>query len=286
MTSYLRISGLCFSFAVVVSLLCFAAAFAQESGGQTTVDKVQSSEKQVEPKTNQETNTQRYKKAKEKSSTKGKQAKDKLNTAPQDNAGDLDSDNDGIPDNAKEAIAPGDGQQDRAKNVVKFKAGQDTTVGDRRIQADPEPVEAKTVKGSKPNADNSQVQPMPEPAEATTVKSSKSNSSERQTQPDPEPVEAKTIKGSKSNTSERQIQPNPEPAEATSVKSSEDSGGDLKRGTASQKPGKCGNIRVGKGDRSSGAKGDSSTCGGMCEGLGETCIQDGANEPCYCLQTQ
>jgi hypothetical protein len=238
MTSYLRISGLCSSFAVVVSLLCFAAAFAQESGGQTTVDKVQSSEKQVEPKTNQETNTQRYKKAKEKSSTKGKQAKDKLNTAPQDNAGDLDSDNDGIPDNAKEAIAPGDGQQDRAKNVVKFKAGQDTTVGDRRIQADPEPVEAKTVKGSK------------------------------------------------SNTSERQIQPNPEPAEATSVKSSEDSGGDLKRGTASQKPGKCGNIRVGKGDRSSGAKGDSSTCGGMCEGLGEICIQDGANEPCYCLQTQ
>ncbi|MEK6224478.1 MAG: hypothetical protein ACERKJ_06835 [Candidatus Dadabacteria bacterium] len=79
-----------------------------------------------------------------------------------------------------------------------------------------------------------------------------------------------------------QIQPNPEPAEATTVKSSEDSGGDLKRGTASQKPGKCGIIRVGKGDRSSGAKGDSSTCGGLCEGLDEICIQDMLNGPCYC----
>jgi hypothetical protein len=90
--------------------------------------------------------------------------------------------------------------------------------------------------------------------------------------------DATTVKSSKSNSSERQIQPNPEPAEATSVKS----GGDLKRGTANQKPGKCGIIRVGKGDRSSGAKGDSSTCGGLCEGLGEICIQDMANGPCYC----
>ena len=121
--------------------------------------------------------------------------------------------------------------------------------------------------------------------DATTVKGSKSNADNRQIQPNPKPAEGTTVKSSKSNSSERQIQPNPEPAEATSVKSGEDSGGDLKRGTASQKPGKCGNIRVGKGDRSSGAKGDSSTCGGMCEGLGEICIQDGANEPCYCLPT-
>ncbi|TFG77083.1 MAG: hypothetical protein E4H21_04445 [Thermodesulfobacteriales bacterium] len=102
-----------------------------------------------------------------------------------------------------------------------------------------------------------------------------------QIHPNPEPLEATTVKSSKSNSSERQIHPNPEPTEATSVKSSEDSGGDLKRGTASQKPGKCGIIRVGKGDRSSGAKGDSSTCGGLCEGLDEICIQDMLNGPCY-----
>ena len=60
MTRYLRISGLCFSFAVIVSLLCFTAAFAGEPGDHTTVDKVQSSEKQVETQTNPETNTKRY----------------------------------------------------------------------------------------------------------------------------------------------------------------------------------------------------------------------------------
>ena len=74
--------------------------------------------------------------------------------------------------------------------------------------------------------------------------------------------------------------------EATTVKSSKDRGGDGKRGTASQKPGKCGNIRDDSGDTSRGAKGDSSTCGGMCEGLGEICIQDMANGPCYCRPTE
>ncbi len=192
MTRYLRISGLCFSLAVIVSLFGFVATFAEESADQATVDTVQSSEKQEQPKMNQETDTQRYKKAKEKSSTK-----DKRNTAPQgidgpskDGGGvgdnvDPDSDNDGIPDgmesatngNSEEAIPPSDGQQNRAKNVVKFKAGNTGDVDER------------------------QKQPNPKPVEATTVKSSKSNSSERQVQPAPEPVDGKT-KGSKSNTSE------------------------------------------------------------------------------------
>jgi hypothetical protein len=166
MTRYLKISGLSFSLAVIVSLLGFVAAFAGESVDQTTVDTVQSSEKQEQPKMNQETDAQRYKKAKEKSSTK-----DKRNTAPQD----MESATNG---NSEEAIPPSDGQQNRAKNVVKFKAGN---AGD---------------------VDNRQIQPNPKPVEATTVKSSKSNSSERQIQPNPEPVEGNTVKGSKSNTSE------------------------------------------------------------------------------------
>jgi len=56
---YLRIGGLCFSLAVIVSLLGFVTAFAEEPTDQTTVDTVQSSEKQEQPKMNQETDTQR-----------------------------------------------------------------------------------------------------------------------------------------------------------------------------------------------------------------------------------
>ncbi len=118
--------------------------------------------------------------------------------------------------------------------------------------------------------------------DATTVKGSKSNSDNRQIQTNPEPVEATTVKSSKSNSSERQVQPVPEPVEGTTVKSSKDRGGDGKRGTASQKPGKCGNIRDDSGDTSRGAKGDSSTCGGVCEVLGDICTQHMLNGPCFC----